>query len=391
MSELLYNKYRSQRFDEVLGQEAVTDALKGLITTGNYKDLNSIIFSCNKAGSAKTTLARIFAKAANCLNPQDGEPCNECKHCNMFNNKTYPDFLEIDGASYNKVEDMKRIIEVANMYPQISGGTRFIIVDECHRLSNAAWDVMLKLLEEGKNQTVFLFATTEIYNVRPAIISRSFHFSLQPLKWNSIFKILQVMCKKENIKYDSDILKQIAIENEGKTRDAIKVLDMQYKCFGEVTKYQGNKPEDLMTECLIQAFTGNIETARENADLLLKHSTQINELLCRTLFSIKYASSSEYVTQELAERAKDIILDLIDTIISDSLEYKPETVEQFKLFLTVVAGKGLRNVNVETRTVQRKRRVIEQKDDEPTEPTKTEKPKRKLSEIASEMGFEIKS
>ena len=199
------------------------------------------------------------------------------------------------------------------------------------------------------------------------------------------------MCKKENIKYDSDILKQIAIENEGKTRDAIKVLDMQYKCFGEVTKYQGNKPEDLMAECLIQAFTGNIETARENADLLLKHSTQINELLCRTLFSIKYASSSEYVTQELAERAKDIILDLIDTIISDSLEYKPETVEQFKLFLTVVAGKGLRNVNVETRTVQRKRRVIEQKDDEPTEPTKTEKPKRKLSEIASEMGFEIKS
>ena len=93
----------------------------------------------------------------------------------------------------------------------------------------------------------------------------------------------------------------------------------------------------------------------------------------------------------MAERAKDIILDLIDTIISDSLEYKPETVEQFKLFLTVVAGKGLRNVNVETRTVQRKRRVIEQKDDEPTEPTKTEKPKRKLSEIASEMGFEIKS
>ena len=199
------------------------------------------------------------------------------------------------------------------------------------------------------------------------------------------------MCKKENIKYDSDILKQIAIENEGKTRDAIKVLDMQYKCYGEVTKYQGNKPEDLMTECLIQAFTGNIETARENADLLLKHSTQINELICRTLFSIKYASSSEYVTQELAERAKDIILDLIDTIISDSLEYKPETVEQFKLFLTVVAGKGLRNVNVETRTVQRKRRVIEQKDGEPTEPTKTEKPKRKLSEIASEMGFEIKS
>lgn len=360
---LLYNKYRSTRFDEVIGQEHITDSLKGLIKTGNYKDLNSIIFACNKAGSSKTTISRIFAKAANCQNrTDDGEPCGECDHCKQFESKLYPDYIEIDGASYNKVEDIKQIVEIANTYPQVPGGTRFILIDECHRLSNAAWDVMLKLLEEGNNYTVFLLATTELHNVRSAIISRSFVYNLVPLKYRDIYKLLKNITKKENIEYDDDILKQIAIDNEGKTRDAIRALDMVYKSYGKVDRYNSEKTEDLVANCMIKAFIGNIDEARNDADKLIKISDDINSTISQTLFSIySYKEGSQYVTQELAEEAYNTFKDMLTDIIQDFLTYKPDTIEQFKLFLTILAGKGIKvqDKTSEVAKSSRKRRLIE--------------------------------
>lgn len=360
---LLYNKYRSTRFDEVIGQEHITDSLKGLIKTSNYKDLNSIIFACNKAGSSKTTISRIFAKAANCQNrTDDGEPCGECDHCKQFESKLYPDYIEIDGASYNKVEDIKQIVEIANTYPQVPGGTRFILIDECHRLSNAAWDVMLKLLEEGNNYTVFLLATTELHNVRSAIISRSFVYNLVPLKYRDIYKLLKNIAKKENIEYDDDILKQIAIDNEGKTRDAIRALDMVYKSYGKVDRYNSEKTEDLVANCMIKAFIGNIDEARNDADKLIKISDDINSTISQTLFSIySYKEGSQYVTQELAEEAYNTFKDMLTDIIQDFLTYKPDTIEQFKLFLTILAGKGIKvqDKTSEVAKSSRKRRLIE--------------------------------
>ena len=360
---LLYNKYRSTRFDEIIGQEHITDSLKGLIKTGNYKDLNSIIFACNKAGSSKTTISRILAKAANCQNrTDDGEPCGECYHCKQFDAKLYPDYIEIDGASYNKVEDIKQIVEIANTYPQVPGGTRFILIDECHRLSNAAWDVMLKLLEEGNNYTVFLLATTELHNVRSAIISRSFVYNLVPLKYRDIYKLLKNIAKRENIEYDDEILKQIAIDNEGKTRDAIRALDTVYKSYGKVDRYSSEKTEDLIANCLVKAFIGNIDEARNDADKLIKISDDINSTISQTLFSI-YSSreGSQYVTQELADEAYNTFKDMLTDIIQDFLTYKPETIEQFKLFLTIVAGKGIKvqDKTSEVAKSNRKRRLIE--------------------------------
>lgn len=357
-NELLFNKYRSNRFENVIGQESVTDAMKGLIETGNYKTLNGIIISCPQAGSGKTTLARIFAKAANCLNLQDGEPCGECAHCRQFDAGMYPDYIEVDGASYNKVEDIKRIIDIANMYPQVKDGYRFITIDECHRLSNSAWDVMLKLLEESTNKTIFLFATTEVYNVRPAIVSRCFNFTLLPLRWKSIYKILRNIVAKENIPYDDEILKQIAKTNEGKTRDAIKTLDTLYKCYNKIDRYEESNMEDLIVECMLKAFSGNLDDARLDADKLIKFGGSINDSISRALYSIQtYKEGLDcYLTYEVAERADKTFLTTTKDIIADFLVYKIDTIEQFKLFLSIVASKGLVSTNTKGGGLLGKRR-----------------------------------
>lgn len=411
MEQLLYNKYRSTTFKDIIGQEAIVNSLKGLITTGNFKALNSIIFGCTSPGSGKTTLARIFAKAANCLNLKDGEPCNECEHCKQFNEGIYPDFIEIDGASYNKVEDTKKIVEIANMYPQVKNGYRFIIIDECHRLSNASWDIMLKMLEEGKNNTIFLFATTEPSNVRPAIVSRSFVYNIQPLKWRSIYKILLKIIQNEHMEYEDDIVKKIAKTNEGKTRDAIKALDMVFKSRGKIDLFESETAEVIITNCLTKSFLGQVNDARIEADKLIKLNGSLSDSISKVLYSLlSYKEMTDsYLTYDVADTANNIIGSMLSSIIQDYLIYKPESIEQFKLFLSIVATKGIstsktketnkkgrrlkiQTTNNVTESVESNQSCVSEEDLSRKEINKTFKKsssRLKIEQKAKELGFEL--
>ena len=208
-------------FDDVVGQEHVTRTLRHAIKSGRIA--NAYLFIGSR-GIGKTTLSRIFAKAINCLNPNGVEPCGECSNCKQIVEGRSLDVVEIDGASHNKVEDVHQIIDAVQFAPT-SSKYKIFIVDEVHMLTSAAFNALLKTLEEPPPYVRFIFATTEGDKVLPTIISRCQRFDLRRILTNQIVSRLEYICEKENINVDRDALLAIARGAEGGMRDALSSLD----------------------------------------------------------------------------------------------------------------------------------------------------------------------
>ena len=188
-------KYRPMTFDDVVGQEHVVRTLKHAIESGRIA--NAYLF-VGPRGIGKTTTSRIFAKALNCLHPNGAEPCGQCENCVQIAEGRSLDVMELDGASHNKVEDVRPIIEAVQFKPAASKYKIFII-DECHMLSTAAWNALLKTLEEPPPYVKFIFATTEGDKVLATIISRCQRFDLRRIQTNQIVDRLKYICGKEAI------------------------------------------------------------------------------------------------------------------------------------------------------------------------------------------------
>ena len=214
-------KYRPMTFDDVVGQEHVVRTLKHAIESGRIA--NAYLF-VGPRGIGKTTTSRIFAKALNCLHPNGAEPCGKCENCVQIAEGRALDVMELDGASHNKVEDVRPIIEAVQFKPAASKYKIFII-DECHMLSTAAWNALLKTLEEPPPHVKFIFATTEGDKVLATIISRCQRFDLRRIQTNQIVDRLKYICGKESIHADEDALLAIARGAEGGMRDALSSLD----------------------------------------------------------------------------------------------------------------------------------------------------------------------
>ena len=214
-------KYRPMTFDDVVGQEHVVRTLRHAIESGRVA--NAYLF-IGPRGIGKTTTSRIFAKALNCLSPNGVEPCGECANCREIAAGRSLDVTELDAASHNKVEDVKPIIEAVQFKP--SGSKyKIFIVDECHMLSTAAWNALLKTLEEPPPYVKFIFATTEGDKVLATIISRCQRFDLRRIQTNDIVSRLKYICGKEGIDAEEDALLAIARGAEGGMRDALSSLD----------------------------------------------------------------------------------------------------------------------------------------------------------------------
>ena len=214
-------KYRPMTFDDVVGQEHVTRTLRNALESGRIA--NAYLF-VGPRGIGKTTTSRIFAKALNCLHPNGAEPCGQCENCVQIAEGRALDVMELDGASHNKVEDVRPIIEAVQFKPAASKYKIFII-DECHMLSTAAWNALLKTLEEPPPYVKFIFATTEGDKVLATIISRCQRFDLRRIQTNQIVDRLKYICGKEAIHADEDALLAIARGAEGGMRDALSSLD----------------------------------------------------------------------------------------------------------------------------------------------------------------------
>jgi DNA polymerase-3 subunit gamma/tau len=214
-------KYRPMTFDDVVGQEHVVRTLRHAIETGRIA--NAYLF-IGPRGIGKTTMSRIFAKAMNCLSPKGSEPCGECVNCREIAQSRSLDVTELDAASHNKVEDVKPIIEAVEFKPS-SSRYKIFIIDECHMLSNAAWNALLKTLEEPPPYVRFIFATTEGDKVLATIISRCQRFDLRRIQTNDIVSRLEHVCQAEGIDAEKDALLAIARGAEGGMRDALSSLD----------------------------------------------------------------------------------------------------------------------------------------------------------------------
>ena len=230
----LAQKYRPMTFADVVGQSHVTRTLKHALEMDRVA--NAYLF-IGPRGIGKTTLSRIFAKALNCTNPQNHEPCGECENCRAITIGNSLDVTELDGASHNKVEDVKPIIEAVD-FPPVSSRYRVFIIDECHMLSTAAWNALLKTLEEPPPYVKFIFATTEGDKMLATIVSRCQCFDLRRIQTNEIVSRLKHICSIEKVDATDDALLAIARGAEGGMRDALSALDqlISFKEDGKITE-----------------------------------------------------------------------------------------------------------------------------------------------------------
>lgn len=217
----LYRSYRPTTFKEVIGQKHVVKTLKNAIIEN--KTSHAYIFS-GLRGIGKTTIARILAKAVNCENPLDGEPCNTCKNCLSIINDETTDIIELDAASNNGVDEMRDILEKVNFLPSVLR-KKVYIIDEAHMLSTAAFNALLKTLEEPPAYVIFVLATTEPHKIPATILSRCQRFDFKQFTLNELKEELSFVCNKENINITEDALYAIAEASDGGMRDALSILD----------------------------------------------------------------------------------------------------------------------------------------------------------------------
>lgn len=226
-------KYRPMSFASVVGQQALTATLKSAVTTG--KLAHAYLF-CGPRGVGKTTCARIFAKAINCLTPTaDGEACNQCESCKAFNEQRSYNIFELDAASNNTVESIKALMDQTRIPPQV-GRYKVFIIDEVHMLSTQAFNAFLKTLEEPPSYVVFILATTEKHKLLPTIISRCQIYDFERMSVSATVEHLKMVAQKEGIDATDDALTLIAEKADGGMRDALSMFDQAASfCQGHIT------------------------------------------------------------------------------------------------------------------------------------------------------------
>ncbi len=217
----LYRKYRPKTFDEVVGQDHITKTLKNQIVSGRVG--HAYLLNGGR-GTGKTSSAKILARAINCLNPNDGNPCNECEICQAALNGSLTDIVEMDAASNNSVEDIRAIRDEVNFLPTVAK-YRVYIIDEVHMLSIGAFNALLKTLEEPPEHVKFILATTEPQKLPATILSRCQRFDFKKLSAEYIKYRLNYICEKDNINIEEDALNTISVLAEGAMRDGISILE----------------------------------------------------------------------------------------------------------------------------------------------------------------------
>ncbi|MXQ47967.1 DNA polymerase III subunit gamma/tau [Streptococcus pneumoniae] len=221
MYQALYRKYRSQRFDDMVGQTVISTTLKKTVDSGKIS--HAYLFS-GPRGTGKTSAAKIFAKAMNCPNQVDGEPCNQCDICRDITKGSLDDVIEIDAASNNGVDEIRDIRDKSTYAPS-RATYKVYIIDEVHMLSTGAFNALLKTLEEPTENVVFILATTELHKIPATILSRVQRFEFKAIKLADIREHMASVLDEESVSYDKDALTLIARRAEGGMRDALSILD----------------------------------------------------------------------------------------------------------------------------------------------------------------------
>ena len=314
--KVLYRKYRPDTFSNIIGQDYMVSILKNAIK--NDKISHAYIFS-GPRGTGKTSTAKVFAKAINCLHPTEDGPCNECENCLHF--KENADIIEIDAASNNGVDEIREIINNIKLAPAYSK-YKVYIIDEVHMLSTSAFNALLLTLEEPPKHVIFILATTNIEAVPITILSRCQRFDFHKISITDIIKRLKYVVENEKIAIDDDALEEIAYISDGGMRDALSILDQLSSTtekisindviehFGSVSKKQINDLYSLILENNVDNFDSMMKKFKELAIdykvLIKKLLEKIEEEAIKSKKNRDYEGLSYNLLKEMAFELADI-------------------------------------------------------------------------------------
>jgi len=318
MSQAYYRKWRPQGWDEVIGQEHIVRTLRSALEQGNLA--HAYLFS-GPRGTGKTTTARIIAKAVNCLaEEQNARPCNQCENCEAINQGRFLDLIEIDAASNTSVDDIRDLREKINFSPN-KGRYKVYIIDEVHMLSNAAFNALLKTLEEPPAHAIFVLATTEVHKIPATVLSRCQRHEFRRIPLNFIQALLKDIAEKENVQVEPAALTAIARQATGSMRDAVSLLDQLASTGSQVTleltqqvlgTAAGESVYEVI-EAILDEKTGRgialINTALDNGSDPRQFARQMVDLLRSLLMArmgnaeqLEATSEEQKKLRELAER-----------------------------------------------------------------------------------------
>ena len=312
-------KYRPMTFDSVVGQAALTATLKNAVKSG--KLAHAYLF-CGPRGVGKTTCARIFAKAINCMNPTtDGEACGECESCKAFAEGRSYNIFELDAASNNSVEHIKSLMEQTRIPPQV-GKYKVFIIDEVHMLSQAAFNAFLKTLEEPPAHVVFILATTEKHKILPTILSRCQIYDFERMSVENTINHLKYVAEKEGITYEEEALALIAEKADGGMRDALSIFDQTASfCQGNITyakviedlneldtdnyfKFVDYALANKVSECMV-LLNSIIEKGFDGGNLINGLASHVrNVLMAKDAQTLKLLEVSEKQREKYSAQAK---------------------------------------------------------------------------------------
>ena len=290
--QVLYRKYRPHDFDSLVGQEYTKKLLKNSVI--NNKFAHAYIFT-GPRGTGKTSSAKIFAKAINCLHPVDGNPCNKCQNCVNF--ESSPDIIELDAASNNGVDDIREIINNVRLAPS-SMKIKVYIIDEFHMLSTSAFNALLLTLEEPPKDVVFILATTDIQSVPITVLSRCQRFDFKPISIQDIEDRLKYVCTEEKLNVTDDAIKEIAMMSNGGLRDALSILDQV-----------ASNGEEIDVQNVIANF-GGISNKKINQLLDYYETNSVSELIDYINEIKNDGIDIKILIDKLVTRIKNILIDI---------------------------------------------------------------------------------
>ncbi len=313
--QALYRKWRPRTFDGVVGQTAITDTLKNAIKRGKIS--HAFLFA-GPRGTGKTSCAKIFAKALNCTNLQDGEPCNECENCLAADQGTMNDIIEIDAASNNGVDEIRDIRDKVK-YAPTQGKYKVYIIDEVHMLSMGAFNALLKTLEEPPEHVVFILATTELQKVPATIISRTQRYNFKRIDQHDLIARMTYILGQEKIDFEEKALEVIAQVADGGMRDSLSILDQILSYDQDKVKYEdalritGYAAQEKIEQVLLNLLNGKTSAALEIVHALLQDGAStkniLDELISLTvkgMLAIKSNKEKTFLTENYASELAKI-------------------------------------------------------------------------------------